>query len=203
MTEQNSKLITLDEFKALKREDMFATIVSINPDLGKGMSRAPKAELISFYESILKVGEIDSILAMMKERGITVSKEALARIEEPPSAEEKALIGVDHHVMDVDYRELEARAMAMTYQVDTSNPAGIMPVEPLVLPMQPPRKGRRDTVYSLIRKLPKDKLLLLAEYKRIPLINRKTRLKKEALGKQCRRFLPAGVTLDEALMVIG
>lgn len=47
-------MITIEEFKRLKREDMFSKLMSYAPDLMKGKTRAKKEELVNIYETLLK-----------------------------------------------------------------------------------------------------------------------------------------------------
>lgn len=74
-------LIPIDEFKKLKRDDMFVKLAASAPDLVKGKTRAKKEELVEIYETLLKQTElsnevIDEVIAEEKDVHTQAAEEA-------------------------------------------------------------------------------------------------------------------------------
>ena len=63
--------------------------------------------------------------------------------------------------------------------------------------------SRRTVVARAVQKLGKERIMVIAHYKAVPKNgNRKQRKIAESLRRQINRFLPKGVTLDEAVAVL-
>lgn len=172
----------IEEFKALTRDEMIQFLRQEHPELAKGRSREKKDQLIELYRA-----HID-----------TQKTEEIAKTEE---TEVKGT--ADGTLLDVDYSALEVRVAA---SLGVSPDAVHIAEKPKTdeINTEPDLIGRRDEVMRELSRLNDQQLRTLSHIKQLMSgrANRQQRRVREALSRKASRFLPAGVTLMEAVSMV-
>lgn len=122
-------LIPIDEFKKLKRDDMFVKLAASAPDLVKGKTRAKKEELVEIYETLLKQTElsnevIDEVIAEEKDIHTQAAEEAFKA-----NTETGRFPSDEPNLQNTPLRTEEAKELRDAFASDVVMPADYSPVE--------------------------------------------------------------------------
>lgn len=174
-------------FRAMKRDDIYALLVSIAPESAKGKSRAKKDELVTILEGLKVPAEAPS-------KGLEPGELAITHAY-PPKGNYRPVILTDYETTK-PYPSMELSPVEVRSSQSTER-AVVVPTGQSAQP-----EGRRTIVQSKLSGLSMEQLELLAKYSRIPDGNRMMRRMKSSLGRRIVRFLPSDVALYEAAAVV-
>lgn len=167
--------MTNEEFTALTRDEMFEELKRVDPTRAKGKSRAKKSELQEFYAQATAAAP--RVAEVSQEIPVLDSTDAAQPVEhyEGTGKAPPALRSAEELFVVEEARLEEPRPRIVT---------------------------RRAAVKASLDSLDKDQITLLTKFRGTPRFNRRSRKAAESMLRKIRRFLPPGITLDEALAVL-
>lgn len=211
---------TIETFTALKADEMRAHLEQLTPSLTKVLGkpvakRATKDAMVALYTHWLQAtstsaGQVEAPAL----QNIPLRTEEGRQLREA-FAEKPVLEGADYPALEARVAaELAAepdphsQAAAKMMMVPSYGGAVMQisaPVEAAHVAQAPRGRGRRDEVAQAIRAKGDELVQLLVQTKQAlgGRGNRRTRRRASALVTRAARNLPPGVTLDEALALVG
>ncbi len=178
--------MTLEEFEVLTRDEMVKALRGMAPTLVKGKTRASRRQLVEIYKSI----NAPTITGRTRPAPVIVG----GPYPSGPVAGKPEFL--------VDDTELETRMMAAVMpKTRTKIPLVNIPTGGENITIK--KQSRRSAVYEAVSQMPKDKIRMLQAIKALSSGNYKARRVRKSLMQRIRRYLPGGISLEEALMIMG